>query len=392
MVSSGSVKEHLSGLLQAFANVVGLEPSLPSLPFGLDGSDGWMTTTTSAITCAVLLAAVLMAWLVLPRRSRAAAAASRGLKPMSSLPTPPGASLLMGHLPLLARGLQMHLRLTEWTQQLGGMYRLRLAHRKVLVVTDPHVANPLLSAGPDALPKSSLLYGAAKVGSSYSGSADGIAAVTHFQDPYYREIRNTLVHAFAMEAQRKETFPNSSTAVQRMCDRWAKALSQGSSVAGGTGISVPMMDMEMQLMVLDSLLRSAFQIEMSEDELQKFVDTENEFCAEIMRRVMNPLRKYAYRWLPFLPWSKNRREVIHACIDMWQYVYDHIRARAPYSPDDRTLSALLWRLKEEYGHSDDQMTANIGTMILAGDGLNGQDWEDVPPRGWVWLHVQAYPL
>eukprot|EP00955_Chlamydomonas_euryale_P073714 361816-Chlamydomonas_euryale.AAC.3 len=118
--------------------------SLPLLGAGGVAGSGAALATVAAVIGALLL--------LLFRDPRAARAAARGLKPLSSLPTPPGAYPLLGHAPQLLHQ-RMHLTLTDWARQLGGVYRLRLADKRVVVVTDPKIALPLLSSGPEALPK-----------------------------------------------------------------------------------------------------------------------------------------------------------------------------------------------------------------------------------------------
>jgi hypothetical protein len=74
------------------------------------------------------------------------------LKPLSSLPSPKGCNLLLGHAASLLTP-SAHLQFARWANELGPMYVVRLAEKNCIVLSDPQLALPLLSSGPDALPK-----------------------------------------------------------------------------------------------------------------------------------------------------------------------------------------------------------------------------------------------
>ena len=43
--------------------------------------------------------------------------------------------------------------LADWANEMGGIYRLRLVNKAVMVVSDPALFLPLLGSGDEALPK-----------------------------------------------------------------------------------------------------------------------------------------------------------------------------------------------------------------------------------------------
>eukprot|EP00955_Chlamydomonas_euryale_P069157 360341-Chlamydomonas_euryale.AAC.1 len=40
--------------------------------------------------------------------------------------------------------------------------------------------------------------------------------------------------------------------------------------------------------------------------------------------------------------------------------------RAPYEAEDHSLSAVLWRLQEDHGLSDEKVLGNIAAMVIGG--------------------------
>lgn len=81
----------------------------------------------------------------------------RNLKPLSSLPGPSG-NFLLGNVQDIT-SLNVHRTLTKWTNQYGGLYRIRILNKTVLVLTDPALVTPLLASRTrGGLPKASFAY------------------------------------------------------------------------------------------------------------------------------------------------------------------------------------------------------------------------------------------
>ena len=73
---------------------------------------------------------------------------------------------------------------TDWANQLGGIYRLRLVTQPVMVITDPAIFLPLIGSGDTALPKAT----AYKDFNELAGDldTDGIFTLQDFNHPKYR--------------------------------------------------------------------------------------------------------------------------------------------------------------------------------------------------------------
>lgn len=76
----------------------------------------------------------------------------KGLRPLSSLPTPSEGSFLLGQASQMV-GNRTHLQLTAWANHLGRRYRVRLFNQPILVLSDPKDILPILGYGDSALPK-----------------------------------------------------------------------------------------------------------------------------------------------------------------------------------------------------------------------------------------------
>ncbi|KAG1665875.1 hypothetical protein FOA52_005364 [Chlamydomonas sp. UWO 241] len=289
----------------------------------------------------------------------------------------------MGQAPQLL-STQMHLVLTKWANKLGPMYRVRLANKTLIVLTDPDLVLPLLGSGPSALPKAAFaMDGTLDVGHTIPNTY-GIFSTHDFRSEFHRTSRKVLAPAFSMNQQRKITLPATSSAARAMCDAWAVSLAERGS------LSLEVRD-ALQLTMLDTVLRSTFDLTLSKDQLIMFMESMNPSLEEVTLRTTNPLRQIVYDWLPFLPWSLRLKAIFVNSINLWHMVWEHVRARGPYPEDnhsvsaglargpypdddhsvsypddDHSVSAGLWRLWAQHGQEERHVVAHTSAFVLGG--------------------------
>lgn len=286
------------------------------------------------------------------------------LKPMSSLPTPREGNIVLGQtLSLLSP--THHRKLTLWAEELGHLYRVRIAHLKIVVLTDPRLAAPLISSGPDALPKASFAYQAGLDFGKYR--LDGIFSLLDFHGEEYKVARKELTAPFNTRTMKGTVFPKASEVACRLAASWSAGQQpQQSSNQKPPPISV---SDELAEASLDILLEAAYNLYLDPAEKKSFLDILNDSLDEFSLRVTNPLREPAQKLFPFLPWSQRIRTKFSALHDMWSKIYDHVMAGAPYSDDASEEDAFLasfWRLQAKGGFTREQVESHIPPMLIGG--------------------------
>jgi hypothetical protein len=123
------------------------------------GLQAWLATMTTittsgssppgggiALALAVLAAAAC--WWAAVRRVRVRRVR---LRSFHAIPSPPGALPFVGHILqwLLHGPAQAHELYLRWHEAHGGIVRVRLLHRDVVLIADPAAAAQVLAAGPN---------------------------------------------------------------------------------------------------------------------------------------------------------------------------------------------------------------------------------------------------
>jgi cytochrome P450 len=88
--------------------------------------------------------------------------------------------------------------------------------------------------------------------------------------------------------------------------------------------------------------------------------------SKITRFHTSTLYQIAYKWLPFLPWSRRLKVKFVKLIGVWTSVWAHVRARAPYPDDDPSVPAGLWRVWAHHGQEERHVIAHTSVFVVAG--------------------------
>ena len=300
------------------------------------------------ISNAMTIAALLIAACLMIMKRRSMQANLPGIKPFYAIPTPSGGGGLLGHL-LLLNGNKLHLVLTRWANELGGLFRVRVITEHMLVITDPKLFVPLLGSGDDALPKTPLYLDFDQIHSSKEAS---MFSMPDHTSPKFKIIRKELALAFSMKTMKESMHSLMST---------GRAL----AACWGAGGSIEVLH-DIDIAILDHLLVSSFKLKFSEDQKIDFMKSLSPALAEMSLRLANPLRSKLQRFTPFLPSSKRVKKVMQGSHNMWSMVYDRIKANSPYDATDLSFAACLWRLESDHGLPPGAVVSNISLMMIAG--------------------------
>lgn len=319
-----------------------------------------------------ILALIVAAALLLLKRRMERPTLPPEIKSFAEMPTPQGANFLLGHI-LCFDPSKIHLKFCQWANELGGIFCIRLLNLQMvklsipqysphlvftvsfsqIVISDPKLFLPIVGSGSDALPKN-------KIYDDFNDLAgpEGHTGIFTMPDadPKYKLIRKELALAFSMK-QMKEVMPSLvSSAIQL-------AIKFGNQESIGSSIDV-LHDIEIS--ILDHLLRSSFNMNISGDMMAEFLKHLAPSLSELSIRISNPLRAKLQRLLFFLPSSQRVQADFKGMYRMWNDIHNHIKSNAPYQSTDSSFAACLWRIEGTHGLLPIDVVANISVMVIAG--------------------------
>ncbi len=288
--------------------------------------------------------------------ANSAAATPRPSRPTRRLEDLPGPR----PLPLVGNALQierttMHRTIEAWAAEYGPMFLLRTGSQKILVVTDPKVAEPLYRARPDTYRRPSLIeevFEELRVAGVFS--AEGEA---------WRAQRRLAMEALSQRHLRG-FFPSLSRVAERLLRRWGTAADAGLTVDVADDLKRFTVDVTTLLVFgrdLNTLEKG------DEDIIQRHL--EHVFPA--FSRRLNALVPY-WRFVR-LPADRRVDRAIDAIYAWLQSVLGQARAALAARPDgadepQNFIEAMVAaRDAEGRPFTDEVILGNALTMLLAGE-------------------------
>ena len=285
----------------------------------------------------------------------AGAVAAVGKRRIEDLPGPKG-------IPLLGNALQMdaqrlHLQLEGWAAKYGSPYSLRIGSRRVIVLSDPALAEPIFRARPDTYRRLSLiesLFGEMSLIGVFSAEGDE-----------WRAQRRLAMEALSQRHLRG-FYPTLEVVASRLVRRWEKAADAGAVLDIAEELKRFTVDITTQL-VFGHDLNTLEKEEEDGDAIQRHLEV---FFPAINRR-LNAVVPY-WRWVR-LPVDYRLDRAIVA-IRAW--ISKRVdAARALLAADPARVDApanfleamLVARDSEGRPFSDDVVFGNALTMLLAGE-------------------------
>ncbi len=298
---------------------------------------------------------------------------SPAVRRFEDLPGPRGLPVF-GNL-LQIDSTRMHLQLEAWRARYGPVYRLQLAHRRLVVVSDHSLIAAALRDRPEGFRRTSRLE---EIWSEM-GMLGGVFGANG--DTWRRQRR--MVMASFDPAHVKHYYPAMQTVAGRLAGRWQQAADAARPV-----------DLLPDLMryTVDTIAGLAFgaevnTLESDEDVIQQHL---NRLFPTLFKRMFSPLP--TWRWWPSAEDRAVQRSVaaVNAAVDAF---VAQARARLAADPALRAqprnlLEAMLVAADEpDSGIDDAQVAGNVLTMLLAGEDTTANT------LGWLlhllWQHPAA---
>jgi len=274
------------------------------------------------------------------------------LRRIRDLPGPPG-------LPWLGNALQVnsehvHRTLEQWSGVYGTVFRFRITSREFVVISNPETVAAILRDRPDGFQRSNRFSETAKeMGFGGVLSAGG--------DAWKRQ--RPMVLSGLDPAHLKAFFPTLAKVTERLSRRWRDAAAQSRAI-----------DLQADLMryTVDVTAGLAFgsdinTLESNEEIIQSHLD---KVFPAFFKRVMAPVRYWHYVKLPADRRIERHLAALRSAV---QGFISEARHRLDCNPQLREqprnlIEAMLAaRDRAGSGLSDEDVSANVLTMLLAGE-------------------------
>lgn len=296
------------------------------------------------------------------------------LRRIEDLPRPRG-------VPLLGNALQLdpprlHLKLEEWAQELGPLYRVAAAHRQFLVVSEMDAIHQVLRDRPEGFSRMRS-YEPAAIEMGFNGvfSSEG--------EPWRRQRK---VWMASLNAQQLRGFHVQLAEItQRLLRRWQRAADRGDAL----DVVAELMRYTVDVTMRFALGHEANTLEQDEDIIQRHL---NQIFPALARRIAAPVPYW--RWIR-LPADRALDRAIVALRGAVDQLIAKARERLQDDPARREapscfLEALLVaRERDPESLSEQDVFANAVTVLLGG--------EDTTATTLSWLihhcceHPEIYP-
>jgi len=251
-----------------------------------------------------------------------------------------------------------HRQLLSWTNEFGGIYRLRIPFEDVLIVTDPQAVAGIMGRGDRSLDKSQAAYGHVSQMVSPQGHPN---LLTSASNETWKKVRKAVAVSFSMRHIR----PKFGIVLERV-NYMVNKLREGAK----TGQSIDM-DRAALRVTLDVIGLAAFGHDFecvkqgvpNRDHLLRVLPR----CfTEVELRMMNPLR--AIKALPrmlFKNGDKGKKSFDHFQKEMVRLL-EEMKAKGPPAEDDFSIGAQLLRLLQDGGVSKERILSEIGILFVEG--------------------------
>ncbi|KND61999.1 Cytochrome P450 [Candidatus Burkholderia verschuerenii] len=289
---------------------------------------------------------------------------SASLREVDTLPRPRGALPIIGHMLQLSPPTRHHLVLERWAAELGTPYVFRLGRTPITVWADTELAHTVMRERPHRYRRFERIESILdEVGSNGLFSVEGRA---------WESQRRLVMQALSIN-HIKAFYPTLAGITERLRSRWASAARAGRVVN--------MID-ELRLFTVD--VTSALVFGEDPNTLEKERDLIQEHVSLLMPMLMFRLNA------PFAYWHYVRfprdRRFDHAIAEVHRYVRglmararERLRAEAARvgksaaqdgeaePPRNLIEAMLIQRDAPGSGITDDEVAANILTMLVAGE-------------------------
>jgi cytochrome P450/nitrite reductase/ring-hydroxylating ferredoxin subunit len=291
-------------------------------------------------------------WIQIPDEESDEAPKSPALREPSSLPGPKG-SILMGNAAQLETD-NIHKILEGWAKEYGQVYTMRVATRRVVIVSDPELIATALRNRPDVFRRGRRL---ARIFGEL-----GIDGVFSAEGEAWRPQRKLAMRALS-HRNLKGFYPVLKTTSERLLERWSKLADTGAT-----------MDIQAELMrfTVDVTTMLAFGHDVNT--LGKDDDVIQQYLEPVFPMLARRLRAIVPYWR-FLRLPRDRHvDQSIAALQAWlSPIIAETRERIAGNPDlaenptNFLESMLTSRDENDEPFSDEKIFGNAMNMLLAGE-------------------------
>jgi len=296
--------------------------------------------------------------------------ASEDVRPrrLADLPSPRGQPLL-GHT-LMLEPLRLHQQLEAWAHELGSVYRLRLAGKPLVVLSDAEAMQALLRERPHAVSRNANLRSIlAEMG------ADGLFAAEGADWLPQRK----LIMASLNASHFRGFFPTLKAITERLHRRWCRAADRGEVV-----------EMTQDLVRFTVDVTSALAFGEDPHTLEQEGNVIQQHLAAIfpmvMKRLVAPWPHWRWLKLPADRALDRHLAAVHAYVRQRIAVArERLRADTPEVPRHALEAMLMEAARPGSGFDDGLIAANVLTLLLAGEDTTAH------ALAWTMLHLTRDP-
>lgn len=279
----------------------------------------------------------------------AVAEARTGSITYESLPGPKEAPVLGNALQV--RSEDLHQQLEAWSREFGPRFRFRLTNRRMLAITDPEAIASVLRRRPQVFQKTPRLVQVGRdlrMHGVFSANGDSWRRQRQLVMP---GLDPAHLHAY---------LPQLVGVTERLRNKWNR------SAADGTQVDVLA---DLMRYTVDVTTGLAFGHDLNTLEQGDDVAIQqhlNYILPALFRRVISPFD--IGHWLP----SREEREHVRALADAVQGFIRRTRAVLAERPElreqpENLIQSMVATCDAGEGLSDEELTANVLTMLLAGE-------------------------
>jgi cytochrome P450 len=300
-----------------------------------------------------------------PERTTTAHSRATAKQRLEDLPAPRGLPLL-GNLHQLDPK-QLHAQLEAWGQELGSNFTFKLGPKRILVTSNVEIALSALKNRPGRFRRLSTIEPVTK--------EMGLNGVFSVEGEAWRPQRDLVMRALAPQ-QLESFFPTLQFISERLLRRWQRSANAGTDTDVLQDLTRFTVDATATLV----FGKDVNTLEAGEDAIQRHLGA---IFPILSYRVNAPLPYWRYFKLPKdYQLDRSLKAVRSFVEEMIAHARERMR-RAPAEKPHNLLEAML-ALRDEpnSGFSDDDVYANVLTLLLAG--------EDTTAHSLAWaMHILA---